>query len=246
DQALLAFALFVRGSISVEEGAPQLANDCFTEALPLSRATSSPFVLPGLLTYMGLMQSGSGDYAGAEAYFQEATEIANELFASFWQPLCLLFLGSLALLKGDSGKARADLVLGIRLSEEVNVNAAHAVEMLGRVEIVDSNLAEARIRLTQSLAALQDLVLRPCLAHGLESWARLALAQGEPGRAARLLGAIAAYMKSLGMNMIPIEQALYDQTMAAVQKELDPAKFQQEWAVGEKLNVDQAIELAMS
>jgi hypothetical protein len=50
--------------------------------------------------------------------------------------------------------------------------------------------------------------LTPCLAHNLEGWARLALAQGEPQRAVCLLGAINAHMKTLGMNMIPIEQAL--------------------------------------
>jgi hypothetical protein len=113
------------------------------------------------------------------------------------------------------------------------------------VQILDPDFAGARLSLTQSLAMLQDLALKPCLAHSLEGWARLALAEAEPQRAARLLGAIQAHMKTLGMNMIPIEQALYDQTLAGVQQNLNAAAFQQEWEAGEKLTVEQALEFAL-
>jgi hypothetical protein len=44
--------------------------------------------------------------------------------------------------------------------------------------------------------------------------------------------------------MIPIEKALYDQTLATVKEQLDDATFRQEWAAGEKLSIEQAIELA--
>ncbi len=116
---------------------------------------------------------------------------------------------------------------------------------MGRVQILDSDLPGARASLSESFRMLQDMALKPCLAHGLEGWSRLALAQGEPQHAARILGAINAHMKILTMNMIPLEQVMYDQTMAVVQEQMDASAFQQEWAAGEKLNLEQAIELAM-
>ena len=115
---------------------------------------------------------------------------------------------------------------------------------MGRVQILEQDLPGARSSLSASFTRLQDMGLKPCLAHGLDGWARLALAQGEPQRAARILGAITTHLRALGMNMIPLEQALYDQTLAAVQLQLNATEFQQELAAGEKLNLDQAIELA--
>ena len=231
----------------MEKGNPQLANTCFEEALPLARAIQAPFVLPGVLLYMGIMHTSTGEFIQAEATIQEGAEIAHRLYAARWQAIGLWVAGHLAFLRDDMGKARSDLRLGLQLEGELHRGQtnAHIEEMLGRVEIVDQDLAGARARLTRSFTALQEQCLIPCLAHGLESWARLALAQGEPQRTVRILGAIDAHLKGLGMTMIPLEQALYDQTLAAVQQQLNATTFQQEWTAGEKLNLEQAIELAM-
>jgi predicted ATPase/class 3 adenylate cyclase len=248
DQALRAEALFIRGSIAMEGGDPQLTMACYEEALPLARLTQSPWVLPGVLMYLGLMLTGIGEFAQAEAYVQEGDEIAQRFYVPFWQAMGVWFSGHLAFLRNDIGKARRDLMLALQTAREnqYHMFTAHIEEMLGRVQILDPDLAGARLSLTQSLAMLQDMALKPCLAHNLEGWARLALAQWEPQRAARLLGAIQAHMKTLGMNMIPIEQALYDQTLAAVQQQLTATDFQQEREAGEKLTVEQAFELALS
>jgi len=246
DQSLLALALFLRGVVNIEAGDPQLAMSCFEEVLPLARETESPFVLPGVLMYLGLMLTGAGEFAQAEAYVQEGSEIANKLYVPFWQSMGLWFSGHLAFLRNDIGKARSDLMLALQMAREneFHMFVAHVEEMLGRVQILDPDLASARSSLTRSLTMLQDMALKPCLAHALEGWARLALAQGEPQRATRILGAIQTHLYTLGVNMIPIEQALYDHTLAAVQKLLDSSTYEREWAAGEKLNLEQAIELA--
>jgi tetratricopeptide (TPR) repeat protein len=247
DKELLALALFVRGVVSIEAGDPQLAYACLEEALPLARATQSPFVLPGVLLYLGLMCAGAGEFTQAELYGQEGDETAQRLFAPFWHAMGLWFSGHLAFLRNDIGKARNDLQLALQKAGEnqLNMFVAHITEMVGRVQIIDLDLAGARSSLTRSFTMLQEQVLKPCLAHGLEGFARLALAQGDPQRAARLMGASQAHLKTLGMNMIPIEQALYNQTLAAVQKQMGDMAYQQEYTAGENLKVDEAIELAM-
>jgi tetratricopeptide (TPR) repeat protein len=248
DKNLLALALFIRGAIAMEGVDPQLTMACYEEALPLARTVQSPWVLPGVLMYLGVMLAGAGEFAQAEAYVQEGDEIAQRLYVPFWHTMGTWFSGHLAFLCGDIGKARRDLVLALQMARvyQYHMFTAHIEEMLGRVQILDPDLAGARSSLISSLTQLQEQELKPCLAHALEGWARLALARGEPQRVARLLGAIQAHLKRLGMNMIPLEQALYDQTLAAVQKDLDANTYEQEWTAGEKLNLEQAIELAMS
>lgn len=248
DKALLASTLFLRGAIGVDTGDAQLANECFEEALPLARAIKSPFILPGVLLYMGMMSSGTGDYEQAEAFLQESMAIAQRYYASFWQPMGLWLLGNLAFLRHDLKKARTDLYLGLQRAKEFQVTfvVAHIDEMLGRLLILDPDLMGARLHLTQSMKALLDMKMQPCPAHCLEGWARLAMAQADPQRAVRIMGAIDTYLKSVGMSLIPIEQVMYDQTRAELQQQLDTDVLQQEWAAGKKLNLEQAIELAMS
>jgi hypothetical protein len=152
----------------------------------------------------------------------------------------------MAFQRQDFEKARSDILQGLQLAQErqATMFAAHLEEMLGRLQILDGNFPNAQQSLTHSFNSLQDMKLTACLAHGLEGWARLQLAQGNPERATRILGAIQAHLKTLGANMISLEQAMYDQTLAALQQQLDKTKFERELAAGEKLSTEQAIELA--
>jgi predicted ATPase len=244
DKTLLVTALGILGSIKLKSGDLPGAAECFEEALPLAQEVQSPR-LTWILVYMGWMRVGTGDYVQAEDYFQQAVE----QYRAFNQPAGLApglwNLGDLAFLRGDYVKARADLTEGLRLAQELQdlTWMAHISETLGRVCIVEGNLVEARSLLDQSLLTLQDIGMRSCLAHNLEGWARLAVARGDPQLAVRLLSAINSHLTALGMSMIPLQQALYDQTLSVVQQQLDLNTFQAEWVAGEQLDVEKAIAL---
>ncbi len=91
---------------------------------------------------------------------------------------------------------------------------------------------------------LRDLGMKSCLAHNLDGWARLATAEGDPERAARLLGALTAHLSRLGMSLIPLQQALHEQTLAAVRQQLGSALFEAHRQTGEQLDLEEAIALA--
>lgn len=247
DKILLAQALDVLGATKLEGGDPQGAAVCFEEALPLALATQSPRILPVTFEYLGWVRVGTGDYNQAEAYFQQAANayrasyLLNGLTESLWN------LGDLAFLRGDIAKARADLNEGLSLALELQNKTwiAHISETLGRIHILDGVLDDARSLLHQSLGMHQDLGRRSCISHNLEGWARLALVQGNPQRAASLLGALTAHLNRLGMSLIPLQKLLFDQTLLAIQQQLDNATFQSAWSAGEKMNVEQAIAFAL-
>lgn len=243
DKALLAFALW---HLNVPE--PERATAFLEEALALARETKSPYVLPGILISLGERSVAAGDYSQAESYFQEAAELARGMYSPHAQAYSLLMSGSLAFLRGDMIRVRSDTNMGLQLAGELEHNfyIAHFVETLGRVELIDGDIVGARTHFRQCLTILQDSGTRRCMAHGLEGWARVALAEGDPGRAARLLGALTADLKNLGLNLVPVEQVVYEQTLAAIEQKLDAASFQVEWGAGEKLNLEQAIELALA
>jgi len=128
---------------------------------------------------------------------------------------------------------------------QVNLFFVHIGKMMGHVQILDANLSSARATLTESLTMLQKMSLQACLAHGLEAWARLLLAQGETQRTARLLAVIHAHLKTLGAHLIPIEHQLYNLTLEAIRQQLDQATFNLEWAGEVLLRLIEAIELAI-
>ncbi len=64
------------------------------------------------------------------------------------------------------------------------------------------------------------------------------------GGAARLLGAADGILKTLNMAMMPIERALYEQTLQQTRELLDPDAFSMAWAEGEKMTIEQAISYA--
>jgi len=248
DKILLITALEILGATKLEGGDLQSAKSCFEEALPLAQEVQSPRVLPLIQVYMGWLRVGMGEYVQAEVYFQRAVDnyrATNQLAGlatGLWN------LGDLALLRGDIVKARTDLTEGLRLAQDLQNRTwiAHIYETLGRVCIVESDLTEARSFLNQALLMLHDMGMQSCLAHNLEGWARLALKQGDPKRAARLLSAAATHLNRLGMSQIPLQKALYDQTLPRVQQQLDTDTFQAEWIAGETLNIEQAFAQAMS
>ena len=245
DPNLLATVLTTQGVIRLASMDAQGAATCFEEALPLAQ---TPPIKSWILSNIGDLHVSAGDFEQAESYFQRS--VNQSRIAYSWGQITrgLWNLGYLALLRGDFKKARSDLVDGLRLARELNrrTSIAHIIETMGIIDIHDGAFDEARSLLNQALSMLQELGMRSCLAHNLEGWARLASAQGDPRRAVHLLSSSIVHLNRLGMSQIPLQKARYDQTLAMVQQQFDFATFRAEWAIGEKLEVEQAIDLALT
>ena len=82
---------------------------------------------------------------------------------------------------------------------------------------------------------------RPAVANQFESFAFIAVAQAQPERAARLLGAAEALREVVGTPMLEDERVEYDRQVAALRAALDPARLDEAWAAGNALDMDQAI-----
>ena len=83
------------------------------------------------------------------------------------------------------------------------------------------------------------------LAWCLEGFAALAAAEGNPERAARLLGAADALLDAMGGEFKPFERRLHDETVAATRSRLAPHSFDAIRAEGKSLSLEQAAEYAL-
>jgi hypothetical protein len=84
------------------------------------------------------------------------------------------------------------------------------------------------------------------VAHQLECFTFIALAEGKWERAATLLGAAEALRRIIQTNMLPHERLEYDQAVAALRHEMDEQIVEFAWSAGSHMNMDQAVEYALA
>jgi hypothetical protein len=78
----------------------------------------------------------------------------------------------------------------------------------------------------------------------LAAYARLALAEGHPERAARLKGAAEGLRRRVGLPAWPDLRPLEEQLAAQIRQELNTAQFDQAFSAGFGLTQRQAVEIA--
>ena len=87
---------------------------------------------------------------------------------------------------------------------------------------------------------------RPAIAHQLECFAFLAIADEEPQRAVKLFSAAEALREIAQSPMADYERIEYDQSMEQLRYMLTEAEFNALWAEGRATPMEQAIQLALS
>jgi hypothetical protein len=83
------------------------------------------------------------------------------------------------------------------------------------------------------------------VAHQLECFGFIALAQTEYERAVQLFAAANALRDKSGTPMTPDEQAYFDEQLNGLRTKMDLTTFESAWSKGHSMRMEQAIELAV-
>lgn len=122
---------------------------------------------------------------------------------------------------------------------------AQALRGLGVVALAQDRLPRARTYLAESLAVSHQYGYLIWIAEGLAASAELARKSDEPPRAAKLLGASdAVFTKIQGKPPVFVAREI-ERTRAGVREKLGDAAYEAAWQAGKKLDVEQAIKLAL-
>ncbi len=103
---------------------------------------------------------------------------------------------------------------------------------------------EAAVRYSETIRVWSELGQRAAVARELESFALIAVAQGQSERAGRLFGAAEALRGANGSPMLPSERREYDEGLARLRGQMDEAALTLAWAAGRAMDMDQAIDFA--
>jgi predicted ATPase/DNA-binding SARP family transcriptional activator len=241
DHWMLAWVEYIHGMIVYrrDEAAARAALD---ESTRLFRDMGDRRAIAKCLNVMGYMAANAGQLDAARGLFEEALAIGNELEDKRLQFVESINLAHLAQLQGDVLRAA-------ELYEQVLTQAqdwgqkdlsAGSLEGLGHIRLAQGDLDTASIRLRESLRLYREIGFEAPVPVVLAGLSRIAAEQGQAAEAARVMGAIDAYLTMKSARLDADQLAILERDNAAVRAALTPEEFAANFAAGHEWTLDQA------
>lgn len=217
------------------------------ECLILARTMEDADLVAETLLLVSHAYMWLGDLAAARATAEEGLEIARSLGERTTIANLTNLLGINEFHAGNFDRAHLLLTEFLMLARELQNpwGVGAGLNDLGEVNLVQGNLGIAGEQFRESLKILRDVGLWRDIPGCLESLARLAIAQSQPGRAAKLFGAAQMLRDSSAYIRAASDDAVFQQNRELLRQALDAATFETTWAEGQKLTMERAIRYAL-
>jgi tetratricopeptide (TPR) repeat protein len=248
-QALQQIGWIVMTSGDYTEDHKARARELAGRALELSREIGDKLVQSGSLNILAELAAEEGDEAGANALYAESLGLRRELGDKRLIANSVLTLGRAELTRGEYESAATRLQEGFGLARELRDTWSMSVALtnLGRVALLGGgDLAEAARLFADGLALAKERGDKRVAAECLQGLAAVAGTEGDAAQAARLFGACAGLLDSIGVTPTPVEVALNDRFVPPVRETLGDEPFTAELAAGRAEEPGEAIELALT
>jgi predicted ATPase len=186
-----------------------------------------------------------GEEERALALFRQAAERGPTIGRPGIAAIGLLNLGYTALLRGELELADEDLRHAVDAAASSGERHAQARSLAARssVALERGRLEDAQDFANQSLALAAPMHDRDNACWAIEL-VGCATAAGDPGRAARLLGAAEELRIVLGGHLTGLELAQHERALSLLSAALAPDALAAAWEAGRRLSLDDAAALA--
>jgi predicted ATPase/DNA-binding CsgD family transcriptional regulator len=242
-----ARAYYFRGWLSLLKGDPEAARPWLARAIVAARAADQLPQLSESLSAASIVETRAGDPAAAQRLLDEAAAITPGL-EHYPATMGLLQAQAVHALDGeDFAAAEAASADGARRSRQVGdlYYLERMLMNLGRVALAQGDTPAARSRFIEGLRIARQTDNRLGQASFVGQLGGLAAGSGQARVAARLLGAAHALGSAAGAGTAgPLEPGLMGARDAAVTA-MGVARFEAEYAAGERLDRDEALRLAL-
>lgn len=234
------------GNIAAQLNQTERALAAYNECLHLYRANGNQSGIALILLGVGALRRDQGDLAGAEDALSESQAIAESLGDRWNLAVALLNRCDVAADVGDFAVARDHGRAARQLFEQIGDQQMLGLIQirLGIVELLAGDIPAATRIVRESLLLLNAIAYQPGLADALEAMAGC-LADSQPARAARLLGAAAAIRVAIGFPAATADLPRLRRTEAIARAGLSPAAWQAAWDEGGALSAAQAVMAAV-
>jgi predicted ATPase len=225
------------------------------EVIPLSERLGDRRLRAGALSGLGMVTiMEEGKFERARSLLREVTRIAAEIGNRdlLWRAANVE--AHIPLYEGDFEQAERSFKEVLRRAREAEAPemVMRALVGLGLAVLEQGRLDEAASLFRECLSVrteLDDSALGTSLDDSplaVEGLAAIAVARGDAATSARLLGATEQRRRNSGSRSDPFESARADRTAAAARKGLGENAYRALVAEGSRLELDDAVELALS
>jgi DNA-binding CsgD family transcriptional regulator/tetratricopeptide (TPR) repeat protein len=238
----------ILGDVVGTRGDYAQAKRLYEEGLRLYREAGDRRGIAMCISDLGKASMYLGDYEQAKELLQEGFALSRELGGAVPLGGVLINLGYAFLLEGDHERA-------MMLNEEAAALFRDqgqrdylpvALDNAGWAALLRRDHERAETFFAESLALGEELGAKLTVSESLEGLACVAGAKGEAEWAARLFGAAWALREAVGYRQLPKERALREPYLADALSQLDEAAWNGALAQGRTMNMNQAVEYALS
>ncbi len=193
-------------------------------------------------------ESIHGNFQEAEKYIALVQANLKNGSISFQSGFINLGLGIGARAQGRFDHAQRFFEEGLKVFKQMGHKGmiSGMTSEIAHTQRAMGNYTEARKTYQNTIKVFQDNGNRPAVAHQLECFAMIAVAEEEPQRAAKLFGAAEAIRELTGHTRTDEEGAEEAQFMSRLRAMLAEAEFNALWTEGHSMTMEQAIRLALS
>ena len=223
------------------------AQTLFGHSLAAAQAAGDPWRVAMALTRVNLTPSHLGNTTSRRARLLEALAILRNLGDLRGIGDCLNNLGEIARTEGDYATARSYYEESLKIHFNLgNTGGTVGLKLtnLGYAAYHLGDFDHALRAFRQALGAWSEIGSEGGIVLALTGMAGVAAAQGQPERAAHLLGAVTALLQSTGDFMEPVERADYEAIIADARARLDSSGWESAQAQGRAMTIDQVVRYA--
>lgn len=247
DQAGLMLALNNLSVVARLQGDYPSAVAAASENLALASVDGDPYMLALATRQRGRLAFDEHDTARAQQLLEESLALYRRRADSWQIGATLLVLAQVALVDEDSARATVYADEALVLFRQVGATGACAalLGVLGHAARLAGDGRRAAACYGENLRLFRDTAGEQYIPYGVAGLAWTALWLGRPEAAARLLAAARALPDTPTAVFDHTSHALYERSIASVRTELGLKAFDQAWAAGEALTLEQAATEAL-
>jgi tetratricopeptide (TPR) repeat protein len=241
-------ALYENALLAFWQGDDDASRSLLSRSLETARRLGDPTGEAVALCGMARVALREGDLDRARSQCEEALQCVAETDDRLGRSNALHVLGVTAQMRGDLREAAGFMNRRLALARELNFVSSVASEAanLSVVERQLGNLERATQLALESLRISERRGDEWMLPYDLNSFAGIAAAQKDFVRAARLLGAAARMMESMGTAWPPDEKPHFEATRSAAEAALATGAFEHAWSEGEHMARSELIAYAVA
>jgi tetratricopeptide (TPR) repeat protein len=248
DRRGLAFALVVLAYPLEFLGERTQAEAALQESYSIASAEGDVYLICRALNRLGhVIVDLYHDLNLSQRYAEESLRLAKEAGLRSQEAQAFEILGFIAIHRNDHDAARRYLKESARTYEGIGASFNVMLEKsnLAHLERKLGNHTEALEYYGETITAFRDMGQTGAVAHQLECFGFIALAQDENVRALHLFAAANALRAKSGTAMTPDEQAYFDEQLKSLRENIDLMEFDSAWSTGHAMGMEQAIQFAL-